>query len=156
MNPHEIPEAGPLYLFFLNLVEWLNPAVYFAGLAVAVWAFMRCRKWGYLVVALYFGIILFSLFALPSINRAIRTRHTPDISEQTQQKVNAAVQEAIERVLEDAGHPVIAAKHTVHFPFGPILLVVGLWFIARREPQEHRCNNDLHQTAVPPDAGTTV
>jgi hypothetical protein len=36
MNPHDIPVAGPVCLSFWNLVEWLNPAVYFTGLSAAL------------------------------------------------------------------------------------------------------------------------
>jgi hypothetical protein len=135
MNPNDIQVAGPLYLFFWNFVEWLNPIVYLVGLGVAAWAFMRSRKRGYFVVALYFALVLFSLFAMPSINRAIRAHRAPDISEQTEKKINAAVQQAIDRVLAEEGRPRIAAKQTIHFPFGPIVLVAGLWLVARHEPR---------------------
>jgi hypothetical protein len=134
---------------FYYAVPWLNPAVHIVGFGVALCAFLRCRKWGYLVVAAYFALVVFSLLAMPSINRAIRAHYPPDVSEQTQQKIDAAVQDAIHKVLLEEGHPEgIPQKHTVRFPFGPILLVVGLWLVARREP--HRPNNSLQATAAGP------
>jgi len=115
-------------------VEWLNPIVYLVGFGIALWAFRRGRKWGYLIVATYFALAIFSLVAMPSINRAIRAHRQPDISQQTQQKIDAAVQEAVHKVLVQEGHPEgIPQKHTIHFPFGPILLVAGLWLVARGE-----------------------
>jgi hypothetical protein len=138
MNPHDIPEASGMFLFFMKAVEWLNPMIYALGLGLAVWAFLRCRKCGYFVLALYFAIVLFSLLAMPSINRAIRARRAPDISEQTQKKIDAAVQQSIDRVLEEEGHPIMAAKKTIHFPFGPIVLVVGLWLVARHEIRSNK------------------
>jgi hypothetical protein len=125
-----------IYYYLTQSVEWLNPIVYLVGFGIAVWAFRRCRKCGYLVVAVYFALSVFTLLAMPSINRAIRTNRPPDYSTQTQQKINAAVQEAINKVLAEEGRPHgVPQKRTIHFPFGPIILVAGLWLLARREPQ---------------------
>jgi hypothetical protein len=134
MNSNDIPEAGWMLRFFIGANEWLTPTVYILGFGIALWAFLRCRKCGYLVVAAYFALVVFSLLVMPSINRAIRAHRPPDISEQTQQKIDTAVQEAIHKVLVEEGHPEgIPQKRTVRFPFGPILLVAGLWLVARSE-----------------------
>jgi hypothetical protein len=141
MNPHDISVAGPVEMFLWNAIDWLNPIVYIAGLAVAVWAFRCCRQWGYLVVGFYFLLVLFTLFAMPSINRAIQARSAPELSVQTQQKINAAVQQAIDRVLQEEGQSYTPPhKRTVRFPFGPLVLVLGLWLIAKRDIDEHRAN----------------
>ena len=141
MNTHDIREAGPVEMFLWNAIDWLNPIVYIAGLAVAVWAFRCCRRWGYLVVGFYFLLVLFTLFAMPSIHRAIQSRNAPNLSEQTEQKISAAVQQAIDRVLEEEGQRYAPPqKQTVHFPFGPLVLVIGLWLIAKRDIDEHRAN----------------
>jgi hypothetical protein len=137
MNPNNAPEASWMFVFFLNAVDFLKPAVNLIGLGVAIWAFLRCRKRGYLVIALYFGLVLFSLFVMPSINRVYRAHHQPDITEQEQQKMNAAVQQAIDQVITEEGHPV-AAPLKVNFEIGPMVLVAGLWLIARKEPRMHR------------------
>ena len=147
MNPQDIPEAGWMFLFFIKAVEWLNPIVHAIGLGVAVCAFLRCRKCGYFVLALYFAIVLFSLLAMPSINRAIRARRAPDISEQTQKKIDAAVQQAIDQGREEKGQPIMASKKNLHFPFGPIVLVAGLWLVARHET---RSKKSLPPTAAAP------
>jgi hypothetical protein len=139
MNAHDIRETGPLEEFLWNAIDWLNPIVYVAGLAVAVWAFRYCRRWGYLVVGFYFVLGLFALFAMPTIRRAIQARNAPSLSEQTQQKIDAAVRQAIDRVLEEEGQLYAPPqKQTVNFPFGPLVLVTGLWLIAKRDVDEHR------------------
>jgi len=123
-----------IFYYAMKVVEWVNPAVYLVGLVIAVLAFLRFRRCGYLVIAAYFAFVVFSFLVMPSINRAIRAHRPPDMSEQTQQKIDTAVQEAIHKVLAEEGHPEgIPAKRTVHFPFGPILLIVGLWLVARSE-----------------------
>ena len=149
MNPHDIPEASWMFLFAMKAIEWLNPVVYLVGLVIAVWAFRRCRKRGYLVLASYFALVVFWLVAWPAINRAIRAHRPPDVSAQTQQKIDEAVQEAIHKVLVEEGHPEgIPARRTIHYPFGPILLVVGVWLVARRET--HRPNTTLEPTPAAP------
>src|SRR6185312_12336622 len=108
-------------------IEWLTPVIYLSGLAIASWAFRRCRRWGYLVVAAYFALSAFSLLAMPSINRAISAHQTPDYDAQTQQTMDAAAQQPVNKVLADTSHPHgVPAVLNVIFPFGPILLVVGL------------------------------
>jgi hypothetical protein len=138
-----------IFHYTTQAIEWLNPIVYLFGLGIALWAFRRCRRWGYLVVAVYFALCVFSLLAMPSINRAIRAREAPDYDAQTRQKIDAAVQQAVDKVLAEEGRPHgVPAKRTVHFPFGPILLVVGLWFLARGET--HRPNTALEPTPTAP------
>jgi hypothetical protein len=139
VNPNDIHEASWMFRFFIETVEWLNPIVYILGLGIAVWAFLRSHKRGYLLVAFYFALSVFSLLAMPSINRAIRAHRPPDVSAQTQQKIDAAVKQAVDQVLAQEGHPVVVAKKNIWYPFGPIVLVAGLWLVARREP--HRPSN---------------
>lgn len=135
MNLNDIHEPSWIFSFLFEAIKWLYPIVLILGLVIAVSAFSRCRKRGYLVIALYFALCVFSQFAMPSINREIQAHRKPDISEQTQQKIDAAVKQAVDKVYAEEGHPVMLAKKTVYFPFGPIILAAGLWLIARREPQ---------------------
>jgi thiol:disulfide interchange protein len=119
--------------YLYRAIDWLNPLVHLIGFGIAAWAFRQCRKRGYLVIAIYFALASATLLGMPSINRMIAQRRAPDISEATKQKMNQAMHEAMERVLAEAGNPPIAADMTINFPFGPILLVTGLWLIARKE-----------------------
>jgi len=142
--------AVPLEMLLWSAIDWLNPIVDIAGLAVAVWAFRCCRRWGYLVVGFYFLLVLFTLFAIPSINRAIQARSAPDLSEQTQQKIDVAVRQAIDRVLEEEGRSNAGlATRTVRFPFGPLVLVLGLWLIAKRDIADHRDKQSIAERAIP-------
>jgi hypothetical protein len=106
-------------------------------LCIVVRAFLRCRKWGYAVIACYFALAFFWLIAGPAIDRTIRVHRQPDILAQTRQKIDAAYhayQQNVQRILADEGHPDgIPMQQTIHFPLSPILLVVGLWLVARRE-----------------------
>ena len=133
-------DGDSMFFYATQVVEWLNTLVYLFGLGIALWAFRRCRRLGYLVVAVYFAFCVFSLLAMPSINRMIRAHQAPDYDAQTQQKIDAAVQQAVDKVLAEAGRPHgVPAKRTVHFPFGPILLVFGLWCLARGETHRPTC-----------------
>jgi hypothetical protein len=58
--------------------KWLNTAVYLVGLGIAVWAFLPCRKRGYLAIALFFALGLFSWHVWPLIGHAIYTHSTPE------------------------------------------------------------------------------
>ena len=144
MNAHDIREVGPVEMFLWSAIEWLNPIVYIVGLAVAVWAFRCCRRWGYLLVGFYFLLVLFTLFAMPSINRAIQVRIVPELSERPEQNVSAAGQQAIDRVPQEKAQAHAQAppqQRTVRFPFGPLVLVLGLWLIARPDIDHRRANS---------------
>ena len=119
------------FYYAMEAIQWLDPVVCVLGLGIAVLAFLRSRKRGYLMVALYFWLAVFSLTPL---NRAWRAHHTPDLSVQTREKINEAVKQATDRVLEQEGHPAPASER-VNFPLGQIVLVFGLWLVARREPR---------------------
>ena len=120
--------------YMFTAIQWLNPLVHFVGFGIVIWAFRRCRKKGYLVVAAYFILVLFSLLVMPRINRAIAVRRHQDLDEQIQKEIETEVNEAVDRVLEKHGRSHAGPlRLNIMFPFGPILLVTGLWLIARRE-----------------------
>jgi hypothetical protein len=126
-------------------LEWLNPAILLVGLGIATWAFYRCRKRGYLVLAFYFALAAFELLAMPSINRTIRAHRPPEISEQTQQKIDAAVREAIHKVLVEEGLSYPPITRNISFPLGQIFLVAGLWLLAKREIPRPRTGADAER-----------
>lgn len=43
------------YQFASVVIEWLDTVIYGLGLVVGIWGFLRSRKWGYFVFALYFA-----------------------------------------------------------------------------------------------------
>ena len=134
-----------IFYYAVKIFEWLNPAVYLVGLGVAAWAFRRCRKWGYLVIAIYFALVAFSLLAMPSIKRALG----PNSSAETEQKINAAIQEAIHKVLVEEGLSHRPPESlNMNIPLSPILLVTGLWLVARRET--HRSSTQMEPPSTVP------
>lgn len=134
MNPNDIPQAGWMFQLLADTAQWLRVIVYLIGLGIAIWAFHRSRKCGYLLFAIYFGLtVLWLVLAVP-VWRAIHAHDPPDISEQTRQKIEEAQREAVDKVLAESGQPPMADRQRIYFPFGPTLLVVGVWLLARREP----------------------
>jgi hypothetical protein len=150
MNPNDIHDPGWLFSFLIEAMKWLTPIVLTVGMGVAVLAFSRCRKPGYLVIAVYFAFCIFSLLAMPSIDRAIQAHRNPDVSEQAQRQIDEAVNQDTGRIPAQQGHPVIVAKHTVKIPFGPVILVVGLWLLARREPNSGNIPHSKQTTTFSP------
>jgi len=144
--------------YLYRAIHWLSPIIHAIGLAIAIRAFLRCRKRGYLVVAAYFALCVFAIVAMPPINRALAARRAPDISTQTREKIDQAVNEAVDRVLAEAGHPAVAAEMNINFPFGPIVLVLGLWLIARREeitePKVRQVSPEAAPSASPVEPST--
>jgi len=120
--------------YILQAFDWLEPLTFALGAVISFWALRRCRKVGYLVVAIYFCLAVFSLVALPRIKAEMRARQTPTQSEETQRKINAAVSEAIDRVMREEGAQPGAGERSIRFPFGALVLVLGVWLLARREP----------------------
>jgi hypothetical protein len=133
MDPNNIPQADGMLQFFMAAGQWLEPVVYLVGLGIAVWAYRRCHKSGYLLIACYFAlVVLWFIFAAP-VWRAIHAHDTPDISEQTQQKIDAAERDAANKILAQEGHLVIYVRRYIHISVTPVVLVVGVWLLARRE-----------------------
>jgi len=124
------------WAFYIGIkaIEWLNPLVHIIGLAVSIWAYRASRRPGYLVVAAYFALATFTLTVSPAISRA-RHRAWQAKHELTPEQHEAYWHEysALDKKYYPLGH---GPSHlNINFPFGPILLVAGLWLIARREPR---------------------
>ena len=135
MNQNDMPQANWLFLWLFDAGQWLEPVVYLAGVVVAVWAYRRCRKCGYLVFAIYFALVAFWLVFRVPIWRAMHAHDQSDISAQTEQKIQVAEREAVDKVLAEAGHPSLPLRKNINFPAGAIALVAGVWLLARRETQ---------------------
>jgi len=129
--------------YILQALDWLEPLIFALGAVLGFWAFRRCRKIGYFVVAIYFCLAVFSLLVLPRIKAELYARRTPTRSEETQRKINAAISEAMERVIKEEGESFQPEpmERSIRFPLGPLVLVLGVWLLARREPR--RADNVL-------------
>ena len=124
--------------------EWLNPIVLLVGLGIAIWAFLRCRKWAYLLFAVYFALAVL----LPPLNRAYGKYQAPHYSQQTQQEIRVAVDQAVKKVIAENGYRPQPVIYAIYFPFGPLFVVIGLWLVARQE--RHRPNTSLEPTPTAP------
>lgn len=119
-------------------IGWLWPLVHLLGLGVCVWAYRRCRKAGYLIVAAYYFLAVCGLVFEPAINRAIR-EHSHAQSEQglspEAQRQYLLELGALNEKYYSTEYSIgaTAAQSSLKLPFGPIVLVLGVWFIARRE-----------------------
>lgn len=113
----------------MEAARWLNTAVYLLGFCVAVWAFRRCRKRAYLVVGAYFVLVLFAWHVWPPISHAIYVHRTPiEIQQRDEDRER-------ERHSTPASTP---ALYTINIQIAPMVLVCGLWLLARREPEHHQ------------------
>jgi hypothetical protein len=106
----------------MEAVKWLNTVVYISGFCIAIWAFRRCRKRAYLVIAVYFALVLFAWHVWPSISNAIYVQRTPiEIQQRDEQQAR-----------ERHSYP---APYRINIQIAPMVLVCGLWLLARREPK---------------------
>lgn len=133
MNPNDIPQAGWMWQFVTEAGQWLEPLIYLVGLAISVWAFRRCRKRGYLVIAAYFALVFLWLIGGVTIFKAMAPDQTPGVSEETQQEINAAVKQATDKVLAEHGYRIVSHQQRIYFPVGAFVLTVGVWLLARSE-----------------------
>jgi hypothetical protein len=133
MNPNDIPQAGWMFQLLAETAQWLRVIVYLIGLGIAIWAFHRSRKCGYLIFAIYFALTALWLIVAVPVWRAIHAHDPPDTYEQTRQQIDETQRVPTDSVPTETGHPMIPDRRRVYFPFGPILLVVGVWLLATRE-----------------------
>ena len=124
------------YQMEISLIEaskWLNPLVYLVGSAITFRAFRRCGKKGYLVVTFYFAVMIFITAVVPYLNHAINELRKPDISAETRRRAEEASREATVKIFGKNGQYVPIERKTFHLPVAPVLLVLGLWLLARTE-----------------------
>ena len=119
--------------FLMHASKCLNPMLCAIGLLAAIWAARTAKRKTYLLIGLYFLLSLYSLSAAPYINRMIAERRAPDISKETERKIDLAVQEAIDRTLAEAGHPVIVHRETIYYRLDLIVLALGVLMLAAQD-----------------------
>jgi len=136
------------FFYYVSLAfSWLTPIIYLAGLGLSVWAFRRSRKKGYLAVGAYFAFCVYSIVATRAINHTTyekiccrcyseihNTAMQGDVNELDPEPESDSIDDVQEEPLEPIEPmPFVIPVRTINFPFGPMLLVLGLWLIARRE-----------------------
>ena len=119
----------------IKAVHWLNPLVYLVGVAVGAWAYRLSRKLGYLFVTAYFLLALCSVFIGPALNRMIATLWDTQRQSELSPQAHEQFIKEYSALLQKYYPPGSSAPGTINinFPFGPIILVSGLWMLAKRE-----------------------
>ena len=118
--------------YLIEAIVWLSPIVLILGLIVSIWAFRKFRKKGYILISAYFALAAFNLLAVPKINQAIAEKHPPAIPQKTQERIDQEIAEVYVRNFEEEGTFPAAATRNINFPLGHILLVTGLWLVAKK------------------------
>ena len=119
--------------YLIEAIDWLNPIVSIVGLIVSIWAFRKFRKEGYILISAYFALAAFNLLAVPKINQAIAEKQPPAIPQNIQERIDQEIEEVYERIFEEEGILPMAETRTISFPIETILLVAGLWLVAKHE-----------------------
>jgi hypothetical protein len=119
-----------------HIMKLLNPAIHAAGVVVCIWAFMKCRKGGYLLVGSYYFLVVCNLILAPSINQAIQEyqhRRKPEraLSKEAQQQYGQELAALHAKYFPESPGPGIESR--ISYPIGPIILLLGVWFLARHE-----------------------
>lgn len=115
----------------LKAILWLNPLTHVVGLAISVWAWRATRKTGYIVVGLYFVLALLGK-SFPAVLRVVSGPPRAQALTAQQEQEYTREMAALDRRYFPSGHPV---AQRVVFPLGPIVLVAGLWILAKRDTQ---------------------
>ena len=100
------------------LTQWLFPVVHIIGLAIAIWAFRKSKKKGYIVIAIFFALSIFSHVAMPKIKRSISKQETTSISDKKRKEMDQEINEIYHRYYEVEGLEPKMASIKIRIPFG--------------------------------------
>ncbi|NLB69903.1 MAG: hypothetical protein GX804_09550, partial [Lentisphaerae bacterium] len=115
----------------VNAIDWLPAIIYAIGLIVAILAYKWSRKRGYISIAVFFALAVYAYTLAPNVNRFLARSYS-------QQTVLADEQisefnREMEQLYEKYNPQPVAMNHNISFPLGLIILVAGLWSLARNE-----------------------
>ena len=119
----------------------LNVVLSIAGLWVCLWGYRRSRRAGYLLIAATFVFGVVTAAVLPPLLNAINARQRKVWGEQhqrTPEEQKAFMEDSLaftKRWYPTGTPPVVHAPRYLYFPLGGMLMVIGLWLLARREPR---------------------
>lgn len=99
------------FQFVARAVEWLDTMIYGLGLVVAIWGFLRSRKWGYCVVALYFAWGIIGSLIVPVLAPLVGAHPV---------------------------RPVPRPYERIEIHPDALIAVLGVWLLARRETPKTR------------------
>jgi hypothetical protein len=121
--------------YLINQIQWLNPVICLIGLVVCICAYKNCRKCGYLILAIYFLLVSINLIFGQAIHGILaehsrnKTPLSSEAEKQYQQEITALNQKYF-----SSGRGIIYYK--VNFPLYSIILVAGVWSLAKRDSKK--------------------
>ena len=128
-------------------VTGLHVVIDIVGLAICVWAYRQCRKPGYLVIGVYFVSAVCNLLVLPFINNTLEKSWPapPPVQAREANRPDTISSPPV-------SVPVVLPprRRTVRvYSLGSVLLVAGLWLVARCERRQDPASSP-GSSAVPP------
>lgn len=131
-----------LLLIVVKYGAWLHALVHVVGLAVCVRAFQRCRKPGWIVLAAFFLLAAGGLLLGPFLTDALAGRsHTqPQLLREEEQRYQQELAALHQKYYPSATNTAAASPRQVFIllPLGPLILVVGVWLMARNDCKHSR------------------
>jgi hypothetical protein len=124
------------FYYFMKAVEWLNPLVHLIGFGVSILASKISRMSRYAIIAGYCLLVVFSLTVGPTVRNWIYER-MEGRDGITQEAREGFTRESV--ALEEKyfpSHLPRRARAIIRFPLDPIILVLGLWTLARCEARQ--------------------
>jgi len=114
----------------VHIAKLFYPLVLFLGLIAAILGFVRSKKPGYVVVATYFLLAFLSLTVGPRLYKLYGDKTiTPD----TQKRINEATEKAYREAIVGSNYIPYADTANIALPLGNLLLVFGIWLLAKKE-----------------------
>jgi hypothetical protein len=110
----------------------LTPVLFVIGLAVSLLAYRKRRQLGFFILAMYFLLAFGSLTLFPWINRTFFRRRQelpPKVAQEFYREMDA-----LEKKYYPNGSPYPSSS--INFPLGNILLVIGVWALAKKEVRD--------------------
>jgi len=134
-NRQSIVRDAKLDMWHLyHILKLLDPIVYFVGLVVALWGFRKSNKKGYLVISGFFVLGLFSILAMPTINKAQKQRSSKTLPPGKLEAMIRELNAVHERYYPPGKAPVVNIIN-VNFSLGSSFVVAGVWMLARKEEE---------------------
>ena len=122
-------------MIYVRLIEALWPVTYLAGLIVTIRYFRKHGRPVFAMLLVYFALGLYSSTLARHVNRLIRLKYTPEITQEQIEKYEAYQKETEELHIKHFGTApgsVATVVKRVTVPLGQILLVATLLLLGKR------------------------
>jgi hypothetical protein len=125
---------------YAEIAKWFDALLQVFGLGISCCAYRMSRKTGYLIVAVYFFVAACSLTVIPKIRRTLYERRHPRTQLSAVEQEEYANESLALQQKYFPSSPRLAGRLNISFPLGSILLVMGIWVLARQEPKPSAAN----------------